>query len=81
MLSWTQNRVHPLLKAVQEDFTDGEFLALIPRPVGFSDGAAAVTYDLVLEGLVLFRTCCEITNFSTFVSSYSVPTPCHLNAP
>lgn len=43
--------------------------------------AAAVTYDIVLEGLVLFRTCCAITNFSTFASSYSVPTPCHLNAP
>ena len=38
MLSWAQNRVHPLLKAVQGDCTDGEFLALIPRPVGFSDG-------------------------------------------
>ena len=37
---------------VQGYFTDSEFLALIPHPVGFSDEAAAVTYDLVLEGLV-----------------------------
>ena len=53
-----------------------KFLALIPRPLGFSDEATAVTYDLVLEGLVQ-----NLLRDSRFLHLHFVPFGVHTMPP